>query len=348
MIKKLRWIETLNTYPYKNLAMEEYMTTHNVDEECILFLWQNRRTVVIGKNQNCWKECRVNALETDGGYLVRRLSGGGAVYHDLGNLNFTFMVKQADYDVNRQLQVIITALSLLGVHSQQTGRNDITVDGRKFSGNAFFRKGDFRFHHGTLLLDVDTEQMARYLNVSAEKLSSKSVSSVKSRVVNLKELCPGLTVEILKEKLVEAFSQVYGMEAVELTEASFPSYEIQRLTERFESWDWKYGRKIPFEYSVESRFDWGEVQLQFHVNQGLILDVVVYSDSMELELIEKISDVLIGKHYNAESLCETLDELCEALKQKNFRASASDVLNLGTSSLQAIITDLKSLIRDSM
>ena len=191
MINRLIWLETDNTYPYRNLAMEEYMTAHVPDGTCILFLWQNRHTVVIGKNQNCWKECRVNFLEEEGGYLVRRLSGGGAVFHDLGNLNFTFIVRKPDYDVDRQLQVILEAVRMLGIQAEKTGRNDITVEGRKFSGNAFYQSGDCCYHHGTLLIHADKDNMSRYLNVPREKLASKGVSSVKSRVANLDEFCPG-------------------------------------------------------------------------------------------------------------------------------------------------------------
>lgn len=312
MIRRLTWIGTDNTWPYRNLAMEEYMTYHVEEGECILFLWQNRHTVVIGKNQNCWKECKVGELEQDGGYLVRRLSGGGAVYHDLGNLNFTFMARRPDYDVDRQLQVIITALGLLGIHSEKTGRNDVTAGGRKFSGNAFYKSGEFCYHHGTLLLDVDKEQMSRFLNVSREKLASKSVASVKSRVVNLRELQPDLTVTLMKETLVKAFSQVYGLPVRQMNESELPQEEIDRLTGRFQSWDWKYGRKIPFDYQLERRFSWGDIQLQLHVEQGRVAEAAAYSDAMEQALIAEIPGVLKGCLCDAVSLCRALDGLSEA------------------------------------
>ena len=167
MVTELAMIETKNTDPRHNLALERYLTMHTEEGECILYLWQNRKTVVIGRNQNAWKECRVDALTRDGGFLVRRLSGGGAVFHDLGNLNFTFCVRKADYDLPRQLEVILRAVRKLDIHAEKTGRNDITVDGRKFSGNAFFESGDFCYHHGTIMLSVDTGCARRALRPSA-------------------------------------------------------------------------------------------------------------------------------------------------------------------------------------
>ncbi len=350
MVRRLTWIETDNTWPYRNLAMEEYMTSHEEKGECILFLWQNRHTVVIGKNQNCWKECKVSELESDGGYLVRRLSGGGAVYHDLGNLNFTFMVKRPDYDVDRQLQVIITALGLLGIHSEKTGRNDVTADGRKFSGNAFYRSGDCCYHHGTLLLDVDKGQMSRFLNVSREKLASKSVASVKSRVVNLKELRPDLTVELMKETLVKAFSQVYGLPARRMDESELPQDEIQGLTDRFQSWDWKYGRKIPFDYQLEQRFGWGDIQLQLHVEQGRVTEAAAYSDAMEQELIAGIPEVLKGCLCKAENLCRAMDGLGDPAGTPDGSAGpgSSSVAPPADSAAAAILPDIKALIQGSL
>ncbi len=340
MIYKLLWIDTENTYPYKNLAMEEYMTLHVPEGTCILFLWQNRHTVVIGRNQDCWKECRVSALEEDGGYLVRRLSGGGAVFHDLGNLNFTFMVKKEDYDVDRQLQVIIEAVRMAGIRAEKTGRNDITVEGRNFSGNAFYQSGDCCYHHGTLMLRADKEQMSKYLNVSKEKLASKGVSSVKSRVANLCEYNPELTIEQIKKNLVQAFSEVYGREAKELKEQELPEAGIKILMEKFESWDWKYGRKIPFEYEMERRFPWGGVRLQLQVNEGRIQDVNVFSDAMEQGVIEELAAKLKGCPYMADAICSAVKAVRGSREIGEKEAPESIV--------EQMKTDIMSLVREAL
>ena len=181
MIQKIQIITTSNTDPYENLALEEYLMDTVEPGTCILYLWQNRQTVVIGQNQNAWQECKVKELEEDGGFLARRLSGGGAVFHDLGNLNFTFLLPRSEYDVARQSDVIVQAVRSFGLAAERSGRNDILVDGRKFSGNAYFKRGANAYHHGTLLIHVDMANLSRYLNVPADKLRSKGVRSVVSR-----------------------------------------------------------------------------------------------------------------------------------------------------------------------
>lgn len=342
MINRLVWMETDNTYPYRNLAMEEYMTLHVPQGTCILYLWQNRHTVVIGKNQNCWRECRVNFLEQEDGYLVRRLSGGGAVFHDLGNLNFTFIVGAEDYDVSRQLDVILEAVRSLGIHAEKTGRNDITVEGRKFSGNAFYRTGDGCYHHGTILIRADKENMSRYLNVSKEKLASKGVTSVKSRVANLCEFKPDITLEEVKAALVEAFSRVYGQPAVRMKEEELPQLEIDVLTEKFASWQWKYGRKIPFEYEMEKRFPWGNIQIQLHVDEGVIQDVNVFSDAMDQEMFGALAKQLKGCGYAEEDICAAV----EAVGPDAFQAEEQTGTDVPQS--RQIKEDIKALVRESL
>ncbi|WP_205124845.1 lipoate--protein ligase family protein, partial [Akkermansia muciniphila] len=174
------------TDPVENLALEAALLEQVLEGECILYLWQNQCTLVIGRNQNCQRECRLQLLEGDGGTLVRRLSGGGAVYHDLGNLNFTFLAREPVFHVAKQLSVILQAVQSLGINAQVSGRNDLTIEGRKFSGNAFYQMGERRYHHGTILVDVDGAKLKRYLNVSPEKLRSKGVQSVQSRVCCLR------------------------------------------------------------------------------------------------------------------------------------------------------------------
>ena len=306
MINRLVWMETDNTYPYRNLAMEEYMTLHVPQGTCILYLWQNRHTVVIGKNQNCWRECRVNFLEQEDGYLVRRLSGGGAVFHDLGNLNFTFIVGAEDYDVSRQLDVILEAVRSLGIHAEKTGRNDITVEGRKFSGNAFYKQNKFCYHHGTIMLNVDVTKLSRYLNVSADKLKSKGVSSVKSRVTNLVEFVPDLTVARLKEALKESFEEVYGLKAGILTKEDLDQDALQKGRDRFISWEWLYGHNPTFKNEMSFRFDWGGIDLCFSVEKGIIKEAVFYSDSLNPELMLALPEHLTGVIYQKDAICKAL------------------------------------------
>lgn len=302
MIKNTMILSTRETNPYHNLALEEYLLLHVREEECILYLWQNRHTVVIGRNQNCWRECRVEELERDGGFLVRRLSGGGAVYHDLGNLNFTFLVQKSDYDTEKQLQVVLKAVQKLGIRAEKTGRNDITVDGRKFSGNAFYQTGSCCYHHGTLLLHADKEMMSRFLNVSGEKLKSKGVASVRSRVANLSEFCPDVTVGKMETALREAFGEVYGCPVTEFPAQRLDEEAIRRGVDRFASPEWKYGRKIPFQVGREKRFSWGELQIWLEVDQGVVRNAEVFSDALDETWILRLKSTLCGCRYAKHAL----------------------------------------------
>lgn len=299
MIQKLCLYESTGVDPYRNLAIEESLLEQA--EDCAVFyLWQNANTVVIGKNQNPWKECRTSLLNEEGGHLARRLSGGGAVFHDLGNLNFTMLLPQSDYDLNRQLAVIQRAVAGLGIPVERSGRNDLLAEGRKFSGNAFYNNGRQAYHHGTILVRTDMEKMARYLSPSKLKLQAKGVDSVRSRVENLCHWKPDITIAQVKEALKAAFSQVYDM-PLEPVQA-LDEKKISTLTERNRSWKWNYGRKIPCTCSAEKRFPWGSVEISLLVTGGFIQEAKVYTDSMQTQWAASLEKALAGCVFEKQAL----------------------------------------------
>lgn len=299
MMTSIALYESDSFDPHYNLAVEQYLL-ESAEDTCILYLWQNENTVVIGRNQNPWKECRTTLLAEEGGHLARRLSGGGAVFHDLGNLNFTFLMPQADYDLERQLTVIQEAVRSLGIPAEKSGRNDILTGGRKFSGNAFYKNGKQAYHHGTLMVDVDYEKLSRYLNPSKAKLQSKGVDSVRSRVVNLKELNPELTIAQLKDALKKAFCEVYALPLH--TIETLDAHRIEELTLRNRSWDWNYGQKLPFSFECEGRFPWGGLHMQLQIENGVIQQAKVYSDSMDWELAPELEQRLQGCRFDRDVL----------------------------------------------
>lgn len=309
MIKKLSLYISESLEPYHNMAAEKYLTQNVADDEMVLYLWRNRRTVVIGRNQNCWAECRVSALEADGGYLARRLSGGGAVYHDAGNLNFTFAATTANYDVARQCSVIANAVGRFGIHAEVSGRNDILAEGAKFSGNAFWCFGERRYHHGTILIKTDTEAMSRYLSVPADKLKAKGVASVRSRVVNLSSLAPEINVDTMTAALRAAFSDVYGLP---VNEYPLPDdATLASLRDEFASPDWKYSRTPEFSHRLSGRFPWGGITLELDVRDGHVAECTAFSDALDSEFISSIPDRLRGCAYNAHSFAAALGDESE-------------------------------------
>lgn len=315
MIQKRTVYCTENTVPFRNLAVEAYLLHRVVPGEVILYLWQNRKTVVVGKNQNAWAECRVRELEEAGGFLVRRLSGGGAVFHDMGNLNFTFLARDEDYDVTRQVSVIQKAVETFGLHAQQTGRNDLVIDGAKFSGNAYYRSGVFRYHHGTILLHVDTTEMARFLTPSQQKLEAKGVKSVQSRVVNLQTLVPSITVPAMKEALVQAFGAVYGGLPTLLTEAELEEEEIARWEAKFTSPQWRYHPASDFTWRSEvCRLPLGMAQLCVQAADGSVKSAVLYTDALDDTLSDRVAQLLDGIPFSGEAMEQRLREAdCGAL-----------------------------------
>ncbi len=302
MTNRLYVIETDNTNPYHNLALEEALLNMVPVDAVILYLWQNRRTVVIGCNQNAYAQCRVEALRADGGYLARRKSGGGAVFHDLGNLNFTFLAQTDNYSVDRQLDVIVRAVGALGIEAARSGRNDITVDGKKFSGNAFFHSRARHLHHGTILVDSRKEDVARYLTVNTEKLRASGVNSVQSRVANLREFCQMIDLLRVKQALIRAAEETYRLAATPLREAELDAGEIARLTDRYSAWEWLYGKKLALTNEFHGRFAWGELQLELRVERGCIQEAIAYTDALDTEFSKILSRALTAVPYHVREI----------------------------------------------
>ena len=290
---KQQFIVSNQTNPYWNIAVENYLVEH---AECItLYLWRNRRTVVIGQNQNPFSEVNVEALEADGGYLMRRKTGGGAVYHDDGNLNFSFVVPKSLYDQRRQFAVIQRAVESFGLHTELSGRNDILAEGRKFSGNAFSKGRVNDLHHGTLLISGDMSDLARYLKPKPAKLQKHGVQSVRSRVVNLSELDPGITPDSIVPRLRAAFELEYSGKS-EYSEYSeiIKRPEVRALYEQFASPEWKYGRWRTFTAQRSAQFDWGGVELSLTIDNDVITEVQLASDALDLAALDEARRLLTG------------------------------------------------------
>ncbi|MGV8906897.1 MAG: lipoate--protein ligase [Acetobacterium sp.] len=294
--------------PWYNLALEEFLLKHVRADEIILYLWQNDHTVVVGKNQNCWKECKCRELEAHGGKLARRLSGGGAVYHDLGNLNFTFVMDEKLYNLEKQLQVIIEALKNIGIKAEFSGRNDITVNGKKVSGNAFYNTKNSVLHHGTLLINSDFSKLTAYLQVSKEKIQSKGIDSVQSRVINLKEINSSITLAEVISNLKKTFIKLYGGNGEVIALNQFEE-EIDTLYNKYSSWQWRYGESPRFDISFEKRFSWGEIEICLKCKDGYIVDSKIYSDAMDYEIITKIAGKIKGIKFQMACLINSISEL---------------------------------------
>jgi lipoate---protein ligase len=285
--------------PYINLAYEDHMLHTLKEDECLFYLWQNHHTVVIGKNQNAYKECKVEELEATGGYLARRSSGGGAVYHDHGNLNFTFIAPKSYYDLEKNLEVIIKALNTFNIHASFSGRNDIEVEGFKVSGNAFANTSTHSLHHGTLLFDVKMEDLGKYLNVSSVKLSSKGVESVRKRVKNLKEFNPELTLDLLASSLVNAYENVFH---TKLKKIDMNTSECDELIKHYSSKTFRLEPFPTFEASLHKKFQFGEVVLFIKTHQNMIQSVQVFTDSLIPDLKESIEACLIHQSFRKDTL----------------------------------------------
>lgn len=328
MIRRTACLVARGVDPYRNLAIEKHLMDTLPEDTAILYLWQNQHTIVIGRNQNPRAELRVEEFLRSGGRIARRLSGGGAVYHDLGNLNFTFVVPKADFDIPRQLSAVALAVSAFGVKVQASGRNDLHAQGRKFSGNAFYKAGAAAYHHGTLLVDSDTDSMARFLTVDEKKLEGRGVPSVPARVVNLCQLCPSLTVDALQNAMCAAFARVYGAQPAWLDERMLDQASLARWTEWFSSEDWLFPDEPDATFDVSERFPWGGVTVRLAVEGGVIQRARMYTDAMEAALFTRMEQMLERTPFLISAIAGRFDQRLSEMTDPRLAQMAGDVCTL--------------------
>ena len=309
---KLQTLISTQYDPFLNRAVEQYLADNQEENTVTMYLWKNQQTVVIGYNQNPYSECNVDLLLNEGGHLMRRGTGGGAVYHDLGNINFSFVADKKLYDVKKQLSVIQEALLTYGLQTEISGRNDLTYEGRKFSGNAFAKGQKNDLHHGTILIKTDGAMMQRYLIVDKAKLLKNGVKSVVSRVVNLSEAVPELTSENIKQPLIQSFEKVYGGKATALDFDTFiNNKEVQAIISEISSRNFLFGRWEQFKTMKKARFIWGGVEIALQIDEAnaIIKDIQIASDCLEPETIRQAEHLLQDASTKVKPMFDTDNEI---------------------------------------
>jgi lipoate-protein ligase A len=302
-----------STNPYFNLALEEYVMTHMPEDRQYFMLWQNEPSIIVGTGQNTAEEINLAFVKRNKIHVVRRLSGGGAVYHDLGNLNFTFIVDRSGYqafDFQRFTDPIIRTMHKLGVSSAFDSRNDLTIEGRKFSGNAQYIRKDRLLHHGTLLVNSNLDGVERALAVSGDKIKSKGIKSVRSRVTNIREyLGENIPIDQFKDLLLwHLFQEVPHIEEYRLTEEDKKG--VRRIMlDRYLRRDWNYKAFSEFNIKRNHRFGKGKVEVRAGVSGGRIKHCKFYGDFFGQRDLSEFERKLIGHRYEKSEIRDVLESL---------------------------------------
>ena len=288
-----------------NLGLDEWFLDNVRDDELILYFYVNEKAVIIGKNQNPRKECNIPQMRNDGVQLVRRISGGGAVYHDGGNLNFSFIAGSSRFNKDDQHNFILNVVRSLGIECEFSGRNDLISNGRKFSGNAYCSKGKAKQHHGTLLVDTDLSRLQNYLTVDERKIRSKGVDSVVSRVCNLSQINSSISVEELLNVIPKEFERTFGAYR-QIATSELPVDKIKPYIKKHSSEEWLFGSTPAFDYIFDERFTFGGVQIYMQLKSNVITSLTVHTDSMDTTLPDKIKDLLLFKELKKDTVCSAL------------------------------------------
>ncbi len=316
--------------PRYNLALEEYVLKYLDTNEDFVLLWQNANSVIIGRNQNTIEEVNATYVQSHQVNVVRRITGGGAVYHDLGNLNFSFITTSERNSVNNYrkfIDPVVAALNSFGVPAMFSGRNDIVVDGMKISGNAQAYHKKRMLHHGTILFDADLSMIFNVLDVKPDKIASKGIKSNRARVTNIKPyLKESITIEQFKNRLL---SYLLGSEDISRHIYMLTATDQQKINElmdaRYNTWEWNYGESPAFTIERHGRYEGGGISVKLNVIDGHIDAIKIYGDFLGVEDITKLEQYLIGKRFEKLELANVLSNI--NLDDYLLKISKDDLLN---------------------
>lgn len=301
------------TDPQINLAIEEYALKNLGMEDSYLLFYINEPSIIIGKNQNTIEEINTEYVEKNGIKVVRRLSGGGAVYHDLGNLNFSFITKDDGDSFHNFLKFtepVIKALRKMGVNAELSGRNDLVAEGRKISGNAQFATKGKMFSHGTLLFDSEMDHVVSALKVRKDKIESKGIKSIRSRVANISEfMSEKMTIEDFKKELLNNIFEGYDeIPEYVLTEEDWD--KIHKLSaERYQTWEWNYGKSPDFNVQHSHRFPVGLIEFRLDIKKGVIEQCRIFGDFFGVGDVSEIEQLLVGVQYEQSAIRKALQDI---------------------------------------
>ncbi|MCR1928573.1 lipoate--protein ligase [Enterococcus gallinarum] len=308
-----------NNDPRINLAIEIFLLQEMKVDEPILLFYINEPSIIIGRNQNTIEEINKDYVDAHGIHVVRRFSGGGAVYHDFGNLNFSFIMPDdgnSFRDFEKLTKPIVQALHEMGVEGAQLkGRNDLVIDDMKFSGNAMYATNGRMFAHGTIMFDSDINEVVNALKVRKDKIESKGIKSIRSRVTNIKPFLPkdkqDMTTEAFREEIL---LKIFGVDSVDqvktytLTEEDWA--KINEISDKYyRNWDWNYGKSPAFDIERRKRFPIGSIEVRFNVQEGKITEAKIYGDFFGLGDIADVEQAFIGTRYDKSALKDVIDQI---------------------------------------